>query len=89
MVTVSGWAIDPDTAASTLVHIYTGTTLTEAAANLSRPDIAIAYPGYGAAHGFSATYAVASGQKTICVYGIEIAGSGSNSLRGCRVITVP
>ena len=89
MVTVSGWVIDPDTAASTLVHIYTGPTLTETTANLSRPDIAAAYPGYGAAHGFSATYPVTPGQKTICVYGIEIAGTGSNSLRGCRVISVP
>ena len=86
---VSGWALDPDTAASIPVHVYLDGTLTAGTASLARSDIAAAYPGYGAAHGYSVTVSGAPGTHTLCVYGIEIAGTGANSLRGCRVVTIP
>ena len=88
-ITVSGWALDPDTAISIPVHVYTDSSLLAITANTSRPDVGAAYPGYGAAHGFAATFSAGPGVHTVCVYGIEIAGTGANSLRGCRVITVP
>ena len=88
-ITVTGWTLDPDTAASVPVHIYSDASGLAFTANVNRPDIAAAYPGYGAAHGYSATFAAGPGQHTVCVYSIDIAGTGANSLRGCRVVSVP
>lgn len=88
-ITITGWALDPDTAASIPVHIYTDASGLAFTADTDRPDIALAYPGYGAAHGYSATFAAAVGRHTVCVYGIDIAGTGANSGRGCRVVDVP
>lgn len=88
-ITVRGWALDPDTASSIPLHIYTDSDGLAFTADASRPDIALAYPGYGDAHGYDVTYSAAPGKHTVCVYGIDIAGSGANSLRGCKVVTVP
>jgi hypothetical protein len=46
-----------------------------------RNDVAKAYPGYGAAHGFDLSIPIAGG--SVCVYGIN-SGAGGNSLIGCR-----
>jgi len=89
-VTVAGWTIDPDTAAPTQVHVYvdgvgTNTGLT----SVSRPDVAAAFPGYGALHGYSWTStALTAGVHQVCVFGINAAGAGTNTLLACRAITV-
>jgi len=88
-ISVSGWMIDPDTATSTPVHIYSDATLNEFVADSPRSDIDVLYPGYGANHGFSVSFAATPGKHTVCVYGIEIAGTGANASKGCRVVTVP
>jgi hypothetical protein len=87
-VQVGGWALDPDTPAPTDVHVYVdgqGTALTAAG---DRPDIAAAFPGYGAAHGFSATLAAPPGLHVVCAYGINV-GAGATSVIGCRLVLVP
>ncbi|NTW42582.1 MAG: hypothetical protein HGA44_22375 [Cellulomonadaceae bacterium] len=80
-ITLSGWAFDQDGTVPINLHAYTvaGTdssniiqrgTATVTTANLSRPDIAAAYPGMGAAHGF--TIAVpAPTTSTVCLFGID------------------
>ncbi|MFT3798435.1 hypothetical protein [Microbacterium sp.] len=84
---VTGWAIDPDTAAPIAVHLYVGTTGTAVTASSARADVGTAYPTYGAAHGFDATIAATgAGDATVCAYGINT-GAGSNRLLGCKTLT--
>jgi hypothetical protein len=87
-IDVAGWAIDPNTAASIPVHVYVDGTGVALTASVGRGDIAAAFPGYGAAHGFSTTIAASPGTHNVCVYGINTAGPGGNSLLGCRSVAV-
>jgi subtilisin family serine protease len=86
-VTVAGWAIDPDTAAPIAVHVYVDGAGTALTADASRVDVDAAF-GYGANHGFAATVPAPGGVHTVCAYGINASGSGSNALLGCRVVSV-
>jgi len=81
---VIGWAIDPTSAASVNVDIFAnGSGLQRLAANLTRPDIAAAYPTYGAAHGFDATITTPpDGQINFCAVGIK-ATATTNGQLGC------
>ncbi len=89
-ITLSGWALDPDTADPTDIHVYVdgiGTNL--GAADQGREDIAGAYPGWGAAHGFSTSLPVArGGNHSVCVYAIN-RSYGANAALGCRTVTTP
>jgi hypothetical protein len=85
-VTGSGWVIDPDTAASIPVHVYVNGVGYGLMANGSRPDVAGGLPAYGPAHGYSFSIPVAAGSARVCIYGIEIAGTGGNVLLGCRTV---
>jgi hypothetical protein len=88
-VSVFGWGIDPDTAASIPVHFYVDNVFAGlATATSSRLDVGSAFAGYGNTHGYVAALAVGSGSHNVCAYGINSAGAGGNSLLGCRVITV-
>ncbi len=81
-IKVRGWALDADSAGSIPVDVYAnGVGLGRIQATGVRNDVAKAYPGYGAAHGFDLSIPIAGG--TVCVYGIN-AGAGGNSLIGCR-----
>jgi uncharacterized protein YkwD len=81
---VAGWAIDPESVAATSVHIYVdGRMQMGVTANSSRPDIGLAYQGYGANHGFDATFEATGGGHDVCVYAINV-GVGSNRLLTCR-----
>jgi hypothetical protein len=86
---LQGWALDPDTTGATELHVYVdgrwGGAFTAAD---QRPDIALAYPGYGAGHGFDLELGgLAPGTRQICVYGINT-GAGSNSLIACRSVLI-
>lgn len=86
---VSGWALDPNTVASITVPIYVdGRARAVATASLGRPDVGRAFPGYGDAHGFAATFPIGGGAHTVCAFGINV-GLGSNSTIGCRPFVVP
>ena len=87
-VVVSGWALDPDTAAPVYVHAYVdGTFGGELRADASRSDIAAAFPGYGPAHGFGRAVSVSAGRHDICLW-IYNEGAGAHRLLGCRSVTV-
>lgn len=88
VVSVSGWAFDPDTTASTPVHIYVDSSGYAFTADDARSDIAAIYPAYGGAHGFVRTVPVGLGVHTVCAYGIETSGIGANKLLGCRTVNV-
>lgn len=84
---VQGWAIDPDTSGSILVHAYVDSVYKgEFTANLSRPDVAARFPGLGANHGYEFTVATTPGQHNVCVYGINNA-EGGHALIGCKTAT--
>jgi len=89
-VRVRGWTLDPDTAASIPTHIYVDGVGRSFDADVNRPDIDAAFPGYGPAHGIDAVFTdLKPGAHTVCVYGINMAGAGAHTLLGCRVVTVP
>ncbi len=81
--TVSGWALDPDTSSSIRIRVTAGITTREYTADLSRPDIAAAYPGYGVSHGFSASIPVAVGPSVVCVAAIDTKTLATTDF-GCR-----
>jgi hypothetical protein len=86
---VAGWALDPNTSKPTAVHVYVNGQLATAgdAAN-ERGDIAAAFAGYGAQHGFDLTLPLTSSTNTVCAYAINV-GPGGNRLIACRSITAP
>ncbi|MEO5842596.1 MAG: S8 family serine peptidase [Acidimicrobiales bacterium] len=89
VLAVQGWAIDPDASASVDVHIYIdGVLVTGTRADRTRDDVGRAYPGYGNAHGFGATVAIAGGRHVVCVYGID-GDDDENALIGCREFVMP
>jgi hypothetical protein len=88
-VRVAGWVIDPDTAASVDVHVYVdGVAVAAATADGERADVANAFGGYGAAHGYDVGIGALEGAHEVCVYGIN-AGAGDNALLGCRQVLLP
>jgi len=80
--------IDHDTAASTPVHAYVDGAPVVLTADRIRGDVAAAYPGSGARHGFDAVIPVPAGEHRVCVYGIDVGGPGANTTLGCRSVTV-
>lgn len=85
---VSGWDLDPNTTAPIFADVYVdGSGLARLTANGNRPDIAGAFPGYGAAHGFAAHFPMNAGSHNICVFAINV-GPGSNQLLSCTTLTI-
>jgi Peptidase family M23 len=97
MVSVRGWAFDPDAkTAQIAIHVYVGGTAGAAgaeghnlgAANTHRPDVGAAYPGVGNHHGYDATFATGkTGNQPVCAYAINT-GPGDNVLLGCKTIAI-
>ncbi len=89
-VRVQGWTIDTDTTGPAVAHVYVGNGgFVLGPASADRPDIARAYPAYGAAHGFDSTIPVPGGQHSVCAYGINTGRGDANPPLGCRVVTAP
>jgi hypothetical protein len=86
-ITSAGWALDPDTALPIRVHVYVDSAGVAYTADGVRPDIANAFPGYGATHGFVTRVAATPGTHNVCVYAINLAGSGGNPIIGCKSVT--
>ncbi|HJQ00481.1 MAG TPA: DUF3152 domain-containing protein [Jatrophihabitans sp.] len=85
---IRGWSIDPDTAASTRVSLYVDGGGLSVPADVTRPDVGAAHPGYGSAHGFDLRLTVVPGRHTVCAYGLNLAGPGGASGLGCRSVVV-
>jgi hypothetical protein len=89
-LTVSGWAIDPDTPKPIDVHVYVnGNWAGALTATGGRADVGRAYPGYGDNHGYSLTVPASGGPNTVCVYGINVGAGGANPLLACKTVQVP
>ncbi|MGI8668144.1 MAG: DUF3152 domain-containing protein [Jatrophihabitans sp.] len=87
-IRITGWMIDPDSAAAGRAAIWVDRGGLSVTASLARPDVARAHPGYGAGHGFALTFATPPGRHTVCAYGLNLAGPGATSSLGCRTVTV-
>jgi hypothetical protein len=84
-VRVAGWALDADTVAPSVVHVYVdGVFTSTASAAEARDDVASAFPGWGSARGFDLLVPVGDGRHVVCVYAIDAGPSAPNSLLGCR-----
>lgn len=83
-VTVTGWAFDPDSAASVTVRVAVDGAPTQVTANLSRPDVGAVFPGVGPNRGFQASIGgLGAGRHSVCVTFVDI-GAGLPGLTGDR-----
>jgi hypothetical protein len=89
-VRVQGWAFDPDTAAPIVMHVYVDGVLRDPiTAGTFRPDVAAAFPGVSAHHGFDATFAVGGGTHDVCVFALDTGAYGfMNPMLGCKRVYV-
>jgi hypothetical protein len=85
---VEGWAIEPDDSGNSPVHLYVdGAFATTVWTGASRPDVAAAYPRYGANRGFTATIPTTQGVHSVCAYAINVP-AGAHTAIGCRTVSV-
>lgn len=88
-IRVRGWALEPETAAPIRVKVGVAGVVRQTTANLSRPDVARAYPGKGPRHGFDYTFGpLDPGLRGICVWVDNTVGGGDDRLLGCANIVV-
>ena len=98
-VTVTGWAIDPNSAsAAVTIHLYVGGPAGDpnaeginlGTANRTRADVASSYPGTGSGHGLSATVSTSKrGTQQIYLYAINVDGTrGENVQIGTKSVTI-
>ena len=87
-VELSGWALDPETTASSYVWVDVAGKGQLVRANTERPDVGRLFPTYGSAHGFAATIPAPAGRHQVCLTAINVA-TGPNTSLGCRTVTVP
>jgi hypothetical protein len=94
-IQVAGWAFDPDAANGiTQIHFYDqgpfgSTGYPIGVANLLRDDVNRIFNVLGK-YGYAATLPFTGpGPHTICAYAINVGRGTSNSLIGCRSVTVP
>ncbi|HTO00555.1 MAG TPA: hypothetical protein VL068_07755, partial [Microthrixaceae bacterium] len=86
-IRIRGWAIDPNTSAPVQVSVSHLSIGSKHLANVSRPDVALVHPKYGANHGFDIT--TPSGGKNgdlgqVCLW-VENVGAGKDDrILGCR-----
>lgn len=86
-LSVRGWLIDPDTSAPVVVRVSVDGVETSATADIDRPDVATAVPGYGSRHGFAVTIPARAGVHAVCIRATNV-GAGADRLIGCRWMTV-
>lgn len=89
-ITVQGWAVDPSNPRASIdVHAYMDQKMLGAAtANQRRDDVDKALSGYGAMHGYTATFAAAAGSHRVCTYAINIGVGDNRELKECKSVTV-
>ncbi|MFZ6992269.1 hypothetical protein ACO0E1_10270 [Curtobacterium sp. RRHDQ66] len=91
MLTVRGWAIDPDTAKSVRVDAYVdGTRVKGRRADIAKASLATAFPGYGANHQFSMTITglAPSVPHELCIAAVDEVG-GHPATWTCRTVAQP
>ena len=85
-VSLTGWAIDPDTTSSIYIWVTVDGVGRHVLANQARSDVAYQYPEYGAAHGFAASIDVGGGSHRVCATASNV-GLGSHRSLGCETVS--
>jgi len=86
-VTVAGWALDPDTTATTQARVeIDGAVAGNLVADDSRTDVGALF-GKGDSHGFGGDFAAGAGQRNVCVFSLDSVGGPGTSL-GCKTVDV-
>jgi hypothetical protein len=93
-VRLTGWAADADSPGPLQVHVYIdGGFAGSLTAGSYRPDVAAAYPSYGAYRGYDGVLPARHGAHTVCAYAINVTPPGAspagNPLLGCRDYNTP
>ena len=88
-VTVSGWAVDPDSAAPIRVDFYVdGRGAASTVAGAEYPGLAPVLGAGNTRHGFSANITgITGGRHSVCSYAINV-GTGANTLLDCREFVI-
>jgi hypothetical protein len=88
-VRLQGWTIDPSTSEPVVVTAWRDGKRVDAVADLPRPDVGAAYPGYGDRHGFDFRVPnLPRGRHTICA-AVDNVGPGEHTrVLGCGDIDV-
>jgi hypothetical protein len=86
-ITVTGWALDPDTSDRSMVAIYVDGAGVSVWADQPRADVDAVYH-LGANHGFSTFVAANPGSHSVCTFSLSV-GPGNNTLLDCRTVVVP
>ena len=88
-LTVSGWALDPDTSSSIPVDVYVdGAMAGRFPTGVSRPDVSQAFTT-GSNTGYQAAIpGVPAGPHDVCTYAINVGSGSTNPQLGCRTVTV-
>jgi hypothetical protein len=90
VITVSGWAIDTARSAPVAVELTVDdVVVARASAAGLRPDVGMAYPGYGPGHGFSLAASAAAGPHRVCVRAAGSTPGAVSESVGCREVDVP
>ncbi len=85
-VTVSGWVLDPDTAASVAVRVKDDEELVaRAVADRESAAAAAAYPAYGRQRGFVVEVPLSPGTHQVCIAANNV-GAGGNRTLGCQTV---
>jgi hypothetical protein len=90
-VVVTGWALDPDTAASSAVDLSVdGAAPVQTRANLARADVAATYPALGELHGWRVVVpSLTAGAHKLCATLLNVSGSpGAPTALPCTTVTV-
>lgn len=87
-LSVRGWAIDPDTTSSVAVQLRVDNVVKKSwTASASRTDVEKTYPGWGSAHGYSATIGgIGAGKHTISTWAKDSA-TGKWTQLGSKSVT--
>jgi hypothetical protein len=85
-VAVSGWALDPDSAAPITVQVTSdGVAKQILTANLASTGPVSAWPRWGGYHGYSANVSLDGYQHQVCVVALNV-GAGKDVPLGCKLL---
>lgn len=89
LLSVGGWAFDPDQPTESLaVHVYIDDRGRAITADLARPDVAAAYPEAGPLHGFALRTPVTGGSHTVCAHAVDLTNTAQNTDLGCLTVSL-
>ena len=87
-VHLSGWALDPTTAAPVTVNVYSCLRPWGSfGADVPRADVGAGYPGLGDGHGFDQFLRLCPGEQLISVAAVDTSGQGSTWI-GHHMVTI-